>query len=272
MVRRPGMDKDQTYRINVLDRAVSILKVFSYGEGELSLKQIADRTGLHVSTCLRIASVLRDHGLLSRDGSSGHYRLGYELIALAEISRSTGGLVSIALPHLRGLSQTFKETAALSIRSGDHRIDLEQVVGEQQVRRVIPLGVPKPLYTGAASRVLLSGLTETELDDYLDRVPLEKLAANTITDPAELRASLEMIRRDGYAVSVQEQFDTSGCGVVAPVLGARGEVVAAMGVSVPQFRFSPSLRDQLIPAVIASASVVSQLLGNRGEAHAHAGK
>ena len=42
MARRLGMDKEQTYRINVLDRAVSVLKVFNHGEGELSLKQLTD--------------------------------------------------------------------------------------------------------------------------------------------------------------------------------------------------------------------------------------
>ena len=264
MAKRSGADgKEHAYKINVLERAVSILKAFRDGEGDLSLKELCARTGLHASTCLRIVSVLRDQGLVAKDETTGHYRLGYELIALADIARSSGGLVAIALPHMRELSRQFQETVALSVRSGDHRIDLEQVVGEQPVRRVIPLGVPKPLYTGAASRVLLSGLTDAELDGYLDRVPLEKLATNTITDPDVLRTSVAEIRANGFAESVQEQFDASGCGIVAPVIDSRGRLVAAVGVSVPQFRFSTELRDRLVPAVKLTAGRISHLLGDR---------
>ncbi|MFV0246190.1 MAG: IclR family transcriptional regulator [Qingshengfaniella sp.] len=264
MARRAGKEGgEHAYKINVLERAVSILKAFRAGEGDLSLKDLGSRTGLHASTCLRIVSVLRDQGLVAKDETTGRYRLGYELIALADIARSSGGIVALALPHMRELSRQFQETTAISVRSGDHRIDLEQVVGEQSVRRVIPLGVPKPLYAGAASRVLLSGLTDEELDGYLERVQLDKLATNTITDRVGLKESLAEIRRNGFAESVQEQFDDSGCGIVAPVFDGRGRLVAAVGVSVPQFRFSTELRDKLVPAVKHAAGRVSHLLGDR---------
>jgi len=267
MVKRAapkGEEDDRPYRVNVLDRAISILKVFRQGEPGLSLSQIAERTELHISTCLRLLAALRHHGMVARDEESGRFRLGYEILALAEIARSTGGLVEQALPVMRELSQRFNETAAISVRSGDFRVDLDQVVGQQPVRRVIPTGIEKPLYAGAASRVLLSGLGPEELDDYLARVPLTRLASRTITDPEQLKATLERIRRDGYAVSLKEQSEASGGGVVAPVYGARGEVVAALGISVPQFRFTPALRAQLIPAVKAAAERVSRAIGGSG--------
>jgi len=266
MARRTAESKDeaQLYRVNVLDRAIAILKIFRTGEPSLSLSEIAARTELHVSTCLRILSVLRRHGLVSKDEDSGRYRLGYEVLALAEIARSSGGLVDLARPMLRELSQNFNETAAISVRAGDSRIDLDQVVGEQSVRRVITLGVKKPLYAGAASRVLLSGLSDKELEGYLQRTSLERLASRTITDPEELKESLRRIRRDGYAESVKEQFEESGAGVVAPVYDARGQLIAAVGVSVPQFRFTRELRAKLIPAVKETAARISRAIGGSG--------
>lgn len=253
-------DDDRPYKVNVLDRAVAILKTFQDGPS-LSLSEIAARADLHVSTCLRLLSTLRHHGLVARDEDSGRYRLGYQLLALAEATRGSSGLVEAALPVMRELSRQFNETVAISIRSGDSRVDLEQVIGQQAVRRVITLGVEKPLYAGAASRVLLSGLSAAELDGYLSRVPLTKLATQTITDPDALRASLDQIRAEGVALSVREQFDDSGAGVVAPVRGPRGEVVAALGVSVPQFRYTPEMAARLVPAVKDAARQVSQAIG-----------
>jgi len=251
------------YQINVLDRAVSILDAFAQSGQSLSLSEIAGQTGLHVSTCLRLLSNLKHHGLVARDDDSGRYRLGYRLLAMADTARGDSGLVATALPVMRELSHRFNETVVISVRSGDNRIDLEQVVGQQSVRRVVALGIEKPLYAGAASRVLLSGLSADELESYLERVELRKLASRTITDAGELRAALSRIRKAGYAESVQEQFDDSGGGIVAPVMGGRGEMVAALGISVPQFRFTAQLRAELIPAVIAAAQQASQAIGGR---------
>lgn len=255
---------DRPYKVNVLDRAISILDAFARSGPSLSLSEIAILTNLHLSTCLRLLSNLRHHGLILKDETSGRYRLGYRLLALAEMARDNSGLVEAALPTMRELSRRFDETVVLSVRSGDSRVDIEQVIGQQAVRRVVTLGSEKPLYAGAASRALLSGLTADELDGYLRRNPLKKLASLTITDEAELRATLTDIRERGYAESVQEQYDNSGGGIVSPIRGARGEVLAVVGISVPQFRFAEELKVEIRPAVVAAAQHISRQMGWRG--------
>jgi len=251
------------YRVNVLDRTIAVLKAFTLAEPSLTLSEIAQRADLHVSTCLRLLSTLRHHGMVSR-ADDGRYRLGYEILAIAEIARSGSGLVDWAMPVMRELAEQFDETVVVSARAGDSRIDLEQIIGQRSVRRVIAIGERKPLYAGAASRVLLSGLTDEQFEAYLERVPLLKLAEQTITDRDTLRALVTATRRDGYAESVQEQSDAGGAGVSAAIYGARNEVVGAIGVSVPQFRFTPTLRAQLIPAVLGGAARISRIIGGTG--------
>ncbi len=254
----------ERYRVNVLDRAVAILKAFDLSHPSLTLSEVAVRAKLHTSTCLRLLTTLRHHGMVSRDEGSGRYCLGYEILALAEVARGSGGLVEWARPVMRELCERFDETVVLSVRSGDFRIDLDQVIGQQNVRRVTALGDQKPLYAGAASQVLLSGLSDAELDAYLDRVELLKLAEHTVTDVAQLRRIVTRIRHDGVIDSFQQQSDSGGAGVAAGIFGARGELVGAIGVSVPQYRFTPSLRAKLIPAVLAGADKISRILGGRG--------
>ncbi|WP_028033011.1 IclR family transcriptional regulator [Chelativorans sp. J32] len=246
------------YRVNVLDRAVSILDALSRYGPSLTQTELAKLTGLHVSTCMRLLVNLRHHGFVTKDEDSGRYRLGYRLVALAEDARGNAGLVEVARPVMRDLCRAFNETVVLSVVSGDYRVDLEQVVGRQSIRRVVALGVEKPLYAGAAGRLLLSGFSEAELENYLKRVELEPLAPQTITEPAALRSSIMQIRKDGYAEGTQEQYPDSGYGIVAPVCGLRGEIIAALGVSVPRFRFTEELRSSLLPAVLAAAEEVSR--------------
>jgi DNA-binding IclR family transcriptional regulator len=259
-----GEEQDSRYRVNVVDRAIQVLKAFDQQHPRLTLSEIAARAGLPVSTCLRLLATLRHHGLVSRDEESGRFSLGYEIIALADIARSGGGLVEWARPVMHELCGAFQETVVLSVRSGDFRIDLDQVVGQQNVRRVIALGERKPLYAGAASQVLLSGFSEAELDDYLARVRPVKLAEHTITDPEELRRLIVRIRRDGVVESIQQQSESGGAGVAAGIFGARDEMVGAIGISVPQYRFTPTLRRTLAPAVKAAADRISRVLGGHG--------
>lgn len=254
---------DRPYKVNVLDRAVAILDAFAQGGPSLTLSEIALRTNLHVSTCLRLLTNLRHHGLIAKDEASGRYRLGYRLLTLAEIARGNSGLVEAALPTMRDLSRQFDETVVLSVRVGDHRVDIEQVIGQQSVRRVVTLGTEKPLYAGAASRALLAGMSSDELDGYLRRTELKKLASKTITNEAELRAALARIHQDGYAESVQEQYDNSGGGVVSMIRGVRSEVIGVVGISVPQFRFSEDLKQKLRPAVVAAATRISHSIAGR---------
>lgn len=258
------MLEDGRYRVNVLDRAITVLKVFDASHKSLTLSEIAGRADLHISTCLRLLTTLRRHGMIQRDQDNGRYSLGYEILALAEIARGSGGLSEWARPAMRELCRTFDETVVLSIRNGDYRIDLDQEIGQQNVRRVITLGEAKPLYAGAASQVLMSGLTDHAIDDYLTRIPLLKLAENTITDAQELRQILARIRRDGFAESFQQQSDNGGAGIAAGIFDARREMVGVIGVSVPQYRFTPTLRSKLIPAVMAAANTISLVLGGRG--------
>src|SRR5690606_10063158 len=99
----------------------------------LTLSEIAQRADLHVSTCLRLLSTLRHHGLVSRNEEDGRFRLGYEVLAIAEIARSGSGLVDWAMPVMRELNEQFDETVVISARVGDFRIDLDQIVGQQAV-------------------------------------------------------------------------------------------------------------------------------------------
>lgn len=260
----PSDTEPRSYRVNVLDRAIAVLKAFSHAEPSLTLSEIAQRAGLHVSTCLRLLSTLRRHGLVSRSKDDGRYRLGYEVLAIAEIARSGNGLIDWAMPTMQELVDQFDETVVLSVRVGDSRIDLEQIIGQQPVRRVITLGERRPLYAGAASRILLSGFTDEQLDAYLERVTLKKLGEQTITDRDTLRSILDTVRREGYAESTNEQSTSGAAGIAAGIYGARDELVGVVGISVPQFRLTPSLRAQLVPAVLGAASRISRLIGGKG--------
>lgn len=241
-----------TYRVAAVDRAIDLLQAFSPRTPELPLSQLAARTGLHRATALRLLAVLSQRGLVERDTSTGRYRLGVKILGLAETVKNRSGVVARALPAMRRIHERLNETTFLSIRAGDTRVNIEQIVGLQQLRRVASIGDPKPLYVGAASKVLLAAMPDAWIDAYLDRTELTPHTQWTIVDHAALRHDLARIRSRGYALGEREG-DAQTAGAAVPLRDATGEVVAALTITVPFARWTPPLAAAVIDAVVAEA-------------------
>src|SRR3546814_5913498 len=95
---------------------------------------------------------------------------------------------------MRELRDAVDETVVLSIRSGDFRVHIDLVESVQPMRRTTDLGVGAPLYSGAASKVLLAGMEDGAIDDYLRRTPLTAFQKTTITDTTALWRDIRLIR------------------------------------------------------------------------------
>lgn len=258
--RRSRRVDDGAYAVSTLDRAIDVLVAFSHKSPELSLKQIAARTGLHKATAFRLVTTLCRRGLMIKHPISGAYRLGFELISLAEIAKGRTSLVADALPVMRQVRDELNETVFLSVRVGDHRVDIEQVEGLQNIRRVLTLGEPKSLYAGAGSKVLLAAMSDAEVAAYLGRT---KLVAHTKTTPTTGKAVLAQIaaiRRQGYAEGWDER-DSGGAGAAAPIFGPSADVIGALAIAVPTSRYNPALKKKTVAAVTQGAAAISDRLG-----------
>ena len=64
----------------------------------------------------------------------------------------------------------------------------------------------------------------------------EQHTPRTITDPGELAAQLDEVRRQGVAFDIEER-DMGTCAVAAPVRDQTGKVIATLAVVVPTGRF-----------------------------------
>lgn len=82
------------YRVQVLDRALSVIDAIAQVNEECSLSHISQAASLHKSTAHRILMVLERHRLVSKSSLTGRYRLGlklYELGSRAVNEQNDGG-------------------------------------------------------------------------------------------------------------------------------------------------------------------------------------
>ena len=255
--------KDRSpYSIEVLNKAVDIIGVFSHETPTLSLKQIVALTGLPKTTVFRILSTLTERQLCDFDAASESYSLGIAFLRFGDIRRRQANFHIEALPVMRAIRNKVNETVVLSIRTGDFRLHIDFIEGLHPMRRMTDLGVQAPLYAGAASKVLLAGMESDELESYLNRTELSAFQKATITDKQALRSELMAIRTRGYAESKGELF-AGGGSLAAPLRDYLGKTVAVIDVLTPEHRYTAEHRALCIQVLLDGVETISKRLGYR---------
>lgn len=247
--------------IRSVDRAIDVLLAFTAEYPELTLGDISERVSLSKPTTFRLLSSLRRRGFVIQEGPSGKYSLGFGVLKLAVIRRSQTKVWEKAAPHMRRARDAIDETILLCVRVDDERYILDQVESTRPIRRIAQIGERVPLYAGAASKVLLSSMSDAEIEEYLARTRLRMLGPDTITEPDGIMAQVREIRRLGYAVGRNER-NIGGNGIAVPVLDFAGDTVAAVQTTVPSERWDDALLARCVAVLTRCATDLSAELGH----------
>lgn len=243
----------------VLVRAAALLRAFDAAHPELTLAELARRSGLPLTTAHRLAGQLLGLGAVERDAATGRFRVGVRLWELGALAPRAHGLRQRAWPFLEDLFEATHENVQLVVLDGHDALTVERLTGRDAVPLVGRAGGRLPLHASSGGLVLLAHAGTAALAAVLAR-GLPRFTPATITTEHRLRAVLADVRRDGVVVC-ERHLDPGSVAVAAPVR-AGGEVVAAVSVVVD----AAGGAAHLVPAVRAAALGVSRALGPGGQA------
>jgi IclR family acetate operon transcriptional repressor len=223
--------------MKILTKVRSLLQVVAARPG-VQLPELARALGMPKSTVHRLLRTLVTQGFLEESGEGHGYRVGPLVRDLASGEAGHERLIAIARPRMLQLRDACNETVALHVLEGSGWMTLEQIESTHDLRRTITnLGTPMPLHAAATGKLFLAYMAAADRTQYLDAHELTRYTPNTLTSRRRLLAALEQIRREGYALSVQEMV-IGVAGISMPVM-REDRVYAAVGVSGPLSRFTP---------------------------------
>jgi DNA-binding IclR family transcriptional regulator len=243
--------------VQSIRRAFDVLGALA--SGPLGVTEVADRAGLPKSTAARLLTTLTREGAVEQIPGDTSYRLGPRLATLAAGLTPVRSLAAVAHLALTELAETAGEAAGLAVPDGDlvHYIDQVDTPNPVSVRDWT--GSRVPLHAVSSGQVLLAFRPPAAIERYLER-PLERFTPQTLVDPDALRERLREVRRDGYSW-VNEEFDEGINSVAAPIADASGEVVAAVHLHGPSYRFPAEGTERVVAErVVASAARISRTL------------
>jgi IclR family KDG regulon transcriptional repressor len=233
--RTTTIDSDSSYRVQVLERAIDVLELFSVHRRELSIQEIVDLTGLNRSTVRRLVAILRRRGLLQEDPATRKYRLGVWLFKMGGLVLSSFSLRQAASQALWDLKNRLKGTILLSVKNEDRFVVVDRWESVVMVSMPTQIGMSRPITYGPLGRVFMSNMDEARIAELLLKWPLEACTPYSVTDIDQFQRELARTAELGYALDIEEVAEGI-MGIAAPIMNFAGDIVAALCVGLPATR------------------------------------
>jgi DNA-binding IclR family transcriptional regulator len=245
-------------------RAFAILDAVAHRPAGVTA--LAGRLDLPKSTVARLLGSLEGIGAVERVAGR-RWQVGPGVAALAEPGSPARSLAALARPELSGLVRLVGEDAGLGLPDGYDVLYVDHVECDHPVQVRDWTGTRAPMHAVPSGLVLLAEWPASAIDGYFVR-DLVRLTSSTVVDAEQLRSRLEDVRRSGYAWGLEE-FAEGINSVAAPVRDPRGNVVAAIHIHGPAYRFpSPADAERITSAVVAAGQAVTRMLARDERASA----
>jgi IclR family transcriptional regulator, acetate operon repressor len=232
-----------------IDRAAQLLALVLEAERPRPLAELAGDAALPKSTTSRLLGALERQGLVQQRGRRGSFGPGPVMLRFAH----RGQLVELAQPRMEALSAASGETINLAVPGPLGVEHLAQVESRHFLGTGQWVGRRVPYHCTAVGKVLIAF-------GGGDPGPLEPLTPATIVDPERLAGEIATVRRDGYAIAVDE-LEVGLSGLAAPVFGAGGHALAALSISGPTLRLGAREIADMHPKLIYEAQALGHDMG-----------
>ncbi|MBI4014014.1 MAG: IclR family transcriptional regulator [Candidatus Rokubacteria bacterium] len=248
----------------MLKRTLDLLGFLAYSaEGGAGLAELSRAVRAPKSSVFKIVSTLEAEGFISRNRLTDKYQLTLKLLALGTAAVERINLRRELYPFLKELKDRTGECVNLGILHDGKAIYVESLEGPGPVKVIVQPGQELSLHSTALGKVLLANLPASEIDRLLAGKRLEAHTPRTCTNVARLKNELAQVRRQGYALDVEEDALDMTC-AGAPIRDHTGGVVAAVSVTAPRYRMSRVMLRATASAVVEAAERMSRWLGCGG--------
>lgn len=252
-------DRAQQGGVQSVDRALAVLEILAR-DGHAGVSEIAEEMNLHKSTVSRLLASLASRDIVQQNSGRGKYQLGFGILRLASSIPGRLSLVYEARPVLESLAEEFKETVNLAVLRSNFAVNVDQAMGPSTLATYDWVGSLTPLHATSSGKVLLAALPAEERGRILEQTGLPARTPQTITSRDKLETQLLDVSRNGYAVT-RDEIEIGLNAAAAPVYNHTGNVVGAVSISGPAFRFDPETTPGLLEALKQAGLRISAKMG-----------
>ena len=241
-----------------LSRMLSVLDLFSEQQLQWSTEAISEALQVSVPTSYRYVKMLTDAGLLQRTGDA-RYTLGPRIIVLDHYIRQADPVLQHGIAFIKELTAQTGFDCVVSGLYGGQLLDTHRELGAAPASLSYGRGRPRPLFLGAAPKVILANFPPAQLHKLLTAHGSEVAGAGLPTDWPAFRRYFSAIRKAGHYVSSGE-LEAKLAALAAPLFHRDGSVAGAISLVTTVQRMAVIDVQKLAPLLMRAAKDISSRL------------
>jgi DNA-binding IclR family transcriptional regulator len=246
--------------IQSVQRALSILTLFSKSRLSYKLTEIANALDLRITTVHGIVSTLEQNGFLRQNPRTREYLLGTKLYELGAYFAAELEINKHASDHVQRLARRTHSTARVGIWDGNTVLITLFAFPEGMANTVHKFGPRIVPYCTAMGKAILAFMSEKRLLAYLQTEQLVRHTRHTLTDRKAILADLAHTRERGYAVN-RSELSMGRAGIAVPIWGAGQVLEGALSIPGKEDEILGENLSALANDLLHTGTEISQSMG-----------
>ncbi len=240
--------------IQVINRALNIIEYISEEPDRPHLlSEISEKIKINPATCAHIIKTLVARNYIEQANARKGYTLGPMVYHITGKESTWKELGLIAEPFMHELANELSEDVVLSIIQNNKKFIICQADGNHDIQLNREARILDDIYQTATGRLLLAFLDDKSFAALLTEYGLPGERWPECKNEKLLKQELSAIKKEKLAVA----SDLPNVVYIAVPIYKNADIVAALGVSIPEYRFKNSHRSKVIKSAGLCAEKIS---------------
>lgn len=247
-------------KLTSFGKMIEIMKAFGEEPFSYSAKELSEKLNLNRTTVHRILSELEAEMLVVQNLTDKKYSIGPAMYHIGSryLYRNSNFLEirtivdRIAIETNQNIGYTIIDNGKI--------INLYESEISMPMRITYRHGSYFPINCGAYGKTITAYREpKEELERIVRETELEKRTPNTITDPELLLKEYENIRKNGYAISDEENM-LGAFGIGAPIYNSNGKIHGCLGLAAVKTSLNEDDINRFIEIIKKGAKDISKFI------------
>ena len=212
-----------------LARGLRVIAAFRHTQRQMTLSEVAESAKLPKPSARRALLTLATLGFVEVDGRS--FRLTPRILTIASAYLGSNTISDIVQPACERISQRTGEACFAAVLDQQNIVFIAHAMPRQSINLAPAIGLCLPAFSTAAGRVILSQMSDRELQEWLTRLDPQPRTEFTVTDKRRLREVIGQARLDGFCISDKEAY-LNRRAIAFPLRRRDGLSVAALSLTI----------------------------------------
>jgi len=193
-------------KVPALYKCISILELLAESKDPMGVSDISKALNLNKSTVFNTVHTLADLEILAPDAEN-KFVFGTKLYVLGKSAGTGSEIIRTVHPYLERINKETRLSAFFGTRSGLRAVIVDKVDSAFDIKISSEIGMRLPLLAGAGGKVLLSQLSDEDIDKILSQNSLKRFTRFSCVDKDKFKQMVKTVRTDGIAVDNEEYIE-----------------------------------------------------------------